>query len=129
VDKDMLAGSQVRVLMQGLPRGECAERDGRRGDVVGRSGFRGQVSGRDGSVLGGGTGPVESDQPENLVAVAPAAYPWPGGGHHAGQVMARDGRPRLRPGQLPGGRNDLPGPVSIHGMLPVSSGRAGSVVT
>jgi hypothetical protein len=27
------------------------------------------------------------------------------------------------------GRNDLPGPVSIHGMLPVSIGRAGSVVT
>ena len=100
VDKDMLAGPQVRVLMQGLPRGERAERDGRRGDVVGRSGFRGQGGGRDGRVLGGGTGPVESDQPET-------SSPW---------------RQRLTPGPAAATTPDR----SWHGMAGHASGQVSS---
>jgi hypothetical protein len=65
------------VGVQGLPRGEPAERDGRRSNVADGCRFRRQIRSRHDGVLGGGTRPGESNQPEYLIAVPPAASRGP----------------------------------------------------
>src|SRR6478609_10724512 len=70
--------------------------------MIDRGGLAGQVGGGGGDVLGGRAGPVETDQAVDLVAGSPAVDPRARGRHHPGQVMAGDGGPALRPGQLVG---------------------------
>src|SRR6185369_3844177 len=54
VDQDVLSGSQLSVLVQRLPGGERAERNGGGGQVIHGDGLGGQVGGGGGDVLGGG---------------------------------------------------------------------------
>src|SRR6185437_14226611 len=72
VDQDVLPGSQLSVLVQRLPGGERAERNGGSGQMIHGSGLGGQVGGGGGDVLGGGAGAVEADQAVDLVAGLPA---------------------------------------------------------
>src|SRR5262249_46556197 len=104
VYQDMLSRPQPRVLVQRLPGGERAERDGSGRQGIPRSGLGGEVGGGGGSgdVLGGGTGAVETNQAIDVVAGPPAGDPMTGRSHRPGQVMAGDGRPALRPGELAG---------------------------
>ena len=102
VDQDMLPGSQLSVLVQRLPGGERAERNGGGRQMIHRGGLGGQVGGGGGDVLGGGAGAVETDQAVDLVAGLPAVGVRAGRGHDPRHVMAGDGGPALRPGQFVG---------------------------
>ena len=75
VDQDMLPGSQLSVLVQRLPGGKRAERNGGGRQMIDRAGLGGKVGGGGGDVLGGGTGAVETDQAVDLVAGSPAVGP------------------------------------------------------
>jgi len=56
VDQDVLAGPQPRVLVQGPPGGERAERNGGGRDMVHGGRLGGQISGGDGDEVGGSPG-------------------------------------------------------------------------
>ena len=102
VDQDMLPGSQLRVLMQRLPGRKRAERDGGGREMIHRGGLEGKIGGGSGNVLGGRAGAVETDQAVNFFAGLPAGGSRARRSHYSGHVVAGDGRPALRPGQLVG---------------------------
>ena len=103
VHQDVLPGLELRVLMQGLPCGERAQRDGRGSDVIDGGGLGCEVGGGGRDESGGRAGAVEPDQAVDLVAGLPAGNVRACRGDYAGQVVAGDGRPLLRPGELVGG--------------------------
>src|SRR5262249_26563581 len=95
VGQDVLTRLQQRMLVQWLPCGERAKRDGRGRGMVHGGGLGGQISGGDGDEVRSSPGTVEPDQPVDLIAGPPARHPGAGCGHHTRHVVARDGRPRL----------------------------------
>ena len=106
----MLPGGQLSVFVEGLPGRQRPEGNGRRREVIHRSRLGSKVGGGGGDILGGGTGAVEADQAIDLVAGTPVLGPVTCRRHHSGQVMAGDGGPAFRPGQLAGrdgGATDL----------------------
>ena len=73
----MLPRLQLRVLVQGLPGREPAERNRGGREVVHAIRLGGQVGGGCGDVLGGGAGAVETDQTIDLVAWLQSAASGP----------------------------------------------------
>ncbi len=115
MDQDMLPRLQPRVLVQGLPGRERTQGNGSGLGMADTGRLGGQVRGRRSDVLGRSAGTVETDQAIHLITGPPAGDPAARFRHHAGQVMAGDGRPALRPGELASSDS---GGMNLHQHLP-----------
>ena len=100
MDQDMLPRLQPRVLVQGLPGRKCTQRNGGGLGMADAGRLGRQVRSRRGDVLGRGAGTVKGDEAIHLITRPPAGDPAACFRHYAGQVVAGDGRPALRPAEL-----------------------------
>jgi hypothetical protein len=112
VNQNALAGLELRMDHQRLPRGESGKRDCRRMDVIKGVRFRGEICGSNSDVFSRGTVPAEGDEAIHAVPNLQACHARSEGLNVAGYIVTRYRRNSLValaglvsriPGKLSGG--------------------------